>query len=139
MPGVESFSLHDPWMTFHCPLLLTLQMRTPGLAKIFSLEVPCSFCQQACSFPHPGCPIHPQDFRASWVCEGEGKDRQAPVGCVGDSNGDRAPSVVLSSPPRVLVDNVLLEHSQAYSCSFAHGCFHSIAAEKELDRGLTVL
>lgn len=39
---------------------------------------------------------------------------EAPVECVGPSDGGLQPSVVLSSPPRVLVNNALLEHSHAH-------------------------
>lgn len=63
--------------------------------------------------PHP--PTRFQDFMGLWGW-GEGQ-AEAPVECVGDSNGGFWPSVVLSRPPEVLVRNVLLEHSHAHSCS----------------------
>lgn len=65
-----SFSLRDPWMTFHCPLHPLLQMRTPGLVSVFSPEVTHSLCQPARDFSLPWRTVYHEGFT------GEGR-RQA--------------------------------------------------------------
>lgn len=140
MPG-GSLSLHDPWMTSHCPRLPTRQMRTPGLAEVSCLEATCSFCRQGPNAPHPGAPPTHKASGFHGFVRVRGRVRGRTDRGSSEQRGRRRPeaSDPLLCPQGLLRSRSMMcywmEHSPPHACTFAPGCFRRVTAEARGETG----